>query len=1102
MKNKIVFLLVIFILISNFYNVFAQKQVILNEDLMNLKKLDLPLNLQVLMFTEYMMKYYDNSFKYINEIRIGQYKLTRYKSSASDQFYLEILDTKGITIDKINVPFKISKENKIELTFENFDFKKFTLPVNSYPFERKNSSVIGDATLIIRDSIIADRIILNNENIDPKYRHILNRSFTRHYIVNQDNNEFDLYRNCIAGRIVPFGDGDSSKIITIDNEYHSLIFFDKRVAYTSNTPVNGVFGRYGEGKGQFMNPTCLTIGREFESDEYLVFPVYIADQYNLRIIRVDFWVNQLNPVVSFFNGDSFTSINDTVNFPYDVSYFKSSSLTFTDKLWASETSEIKPTLRCFELNGSTVQKVVGYKDSATGVVYPFEEGTHSRLAIYNNYFTALSFVDNMRNVLVSCKLKPDGTATIERYDAYDYVIEAHDLLRFPSDYKINSVSFQKTSALSSGWPYVWVTSGQNPPFTSSVSAMHLLKMNSRAHTQYIGSTETPFNSESAFTNLLNTMVTDDFFDLYTIEDWNDSYGIRKYYPFASIHSDTLFNYCSDSVDQMKFKGVFTNDCFVKLTAERKEGDTWQAVKFRNVTNAQYTDENFTAIKFQLAGWNRADKDLYIDIKLDLPLKDYALGGKVRLHMKIFPEYINPFTSNTDYSSRNYEIEIKKSCLPKPGGCPFLYVKDENYNYVPDNNLLHRMEFSEPSVNITDKYKLRIAPQINNNQFELYLVENENDFAFIDQVKVYAVDYSSNKKMGITEDNKIVIFDSVSVLASDSVILGDLNITSNVNYFNPSSNLTNGFVNDSLYAHFSYPDKKNIKKYIQNSEMKSTNNNREKRAKSIETTKNIPAVNLPIGFITNLRNLATPNQTIKDTAGYLTATSIFSNTVSKVFARRELESVVILPLFNDTDRVDHLNIKWQSDFRMKYLGIATLDYTNYVINGVNLKEGLLIDTIQENPITSYLTEIDGNYCELNSSGFIKMSFEQSGLPSLPEDYKREYVIEVTGNYINGDSRTSSKKAIDELPLKFSLSQNYPNPFNPTTKINYELPRNAQVNLVIYDILGREVIRLVNNDFKQAGRYTVEFNGQNFASGVYFYRIEAGTFVQAKKMVLIK
>jgi hypothetical protein len=87
----------------------------------------------------------------------------------------------------------------------------------------------------------------------------------------------------------------------------------------------------------------------------------------------------------------------------------------------------------------------------------------------------------------------------------------------------------------------------------------------------------------------------------------------------------------------------------------------------------------------------------------------------------------------------------------------------------------------------------------------------------------------------------------------------------------------------------------------------------------------------------------------------------------------------------------------------------------------------------------------------------------------------------------------------------LLQNYPNPFNPVTKINYELPKDAKVKLVIYDILGREMKSLVNNEFKTAGRYTVEFNGTQFASGVYFYRIQVeggSSYTAVKKMVLLK
>jgi len=91
---------------------------------------------------------------------------------------------------------------------------------------------------------------------------------------------------------------------------------------------------------------------------------------------------------------------------------------------------------------------------------------------------------------------------------------------------------------------------------------------------------------------------------------------------------------------------------------------------------------------------------------------------------------------------------------------------------------------------------------------------------------------------------------------------------------------------------------------------------------------------------------------------------------------------------------------------------------------------------------------------------------------------------------------------EIPVNYELSQNYPNPFNPVTKINFDLPKEGLVKLKVYDLLGREIAVLVNNEFKQPGRYTVEFNGTNLASGIYFYRIETKEFIQTKKMVLVK
>ncbi len=84
---------------------------------------------------------------------------------------------------------------------------------------------------------------------------------------------------------------------------------------------------------------------------------------------------------------------------------------------------------------------------------------------------------------------------------------------------------------------------------------------------------------------------------------------------------------------------------------------------------------------------------------------------------------------------------------------------------------------------------------------------------------------------------------------------------------------------------------------------------------------------------------------------------------------------------------------------------------------------------------------------------------------------------------------------------TLSQNYPNPFNPITKIEYSLPKNSFVTIKIYDIMGREITTLVN-ETKPSGRYSIEFNGSKLASGIYFYRMQAGYFNSVKKMILIK
>ncbi|NTV89597.1 MAG: T9SS type A sorting domain-containing protein [Clostridiales bacterium] len=96
------------------------------------------------------------------------------------------------------------------------------------------------------------------------------------------------------------------------------------------------------------------------------------------------------------------------------------------------------------------------------------------------------------------------------------------------------------------------------------------------------------------------------------------------------------------------------------------------------------------------------------------------------------------------------------------------------------------------------------------------------------------------------------------------------------------------------------------------------------------------------------------------------------------------------------------------------------------------------------------------------------------------------------------------SIDDNPLlisEFKLEQNYPNPFNPATTIKYSIAQPGNVTLKVYDILGSEVATLINEE-KPAGVYEVEFEASTFSSGIYFYKIQAGSFVETKKMILMK
>ena len=103
--------------------------------------------------------------------------------------------------------------------------------------------------------------------------------------------------------------------------------------------------------------------------------------------------------------------------------------------------------------------------------------------------------------------------------------------------------------------------------------------------------------------------------------------------------------------------------------------------------------------------------------------------------------------------------------------------------------------------------------------------------------------------------------------------------------------------------------------------------------------------------------------------------------------------------------------------------------------------------------------------------------------------------------NGNVSYSEVIEVKLFPVVYNLSQNYPNPFNPSTVISFSIPERESVSLDVYNLLGQKVSSIVNGEM-EAGRYEFRFDAANLSAGIYFYTINAGSFVSTKKMMLIK
>ena len=159
------------------------------------------------------------------------------------------------------------------------------------------------------------------------------------------------------------------------------------------------------------------------------------------------------------------------------------------------------------------------------------------------------------------------------------------------------------------------------------------------------------------------------------------------------------------------------------------------------------------------------------------------------------------------------------------------------------------------------------------------------------------------------------------------------------------------------------------------------------------------------------------------------------------------------------------------------------------------------------IVTIVTNGDANEANLNPNQYFQFlytmfNYNEVGSELIANNYYYTFGSQfedqfAIGHIFNDIAGTDGEFATQN----YQLSQNYPNPFNPSTVISYRLPVIGFVTLKVYDVLGREVATLVNEE-KSAGEYEIEFNGSKLPSGIYFYQLKTGNFVETKKMVLLK
>ena len=397
----------------------------------------------------------------------------------------------------------------------------------------------------------------------------------------------------------------------------------------------------------------------------------------------------------------------------------------------------------------------------------------------------------------------------------------------------------------------------------------------------------------------------------------------------------------------------------------------------------------------------------------------------------------------------------------PPGCPYVYHWNGE-EYVEGSNILVESENSSRiEIDVVDYYKVEQQLIAKNTMYCFQIREFEQEHSWLDQFELLTLDHPKGLNLGVTKDGDIFLYKR-QINLSHCFDNNENNCLVLINSID--ERYFDGYQNDWLILDFGY------------------------------------VVNIEDMYLEVLADLKPPPDKEETIAVQIENQNGWED-IEKLHPRENWAThmVKLAPWYENTSGEIILRLYWLAHHKVDYIGLAQSSP-----GPIKEKDCLLISAIHSEAgvVTDSLISMDGNYAELLPGENIGLNFSVS--PEENEGFKRDFILVAKGHYVTeveGIPKQGPNRIEHELPTEFSLSQNYPNPFNPRTEINFCLPEDAKVKVTIYNILGH-IVEVLYDSEMEAGYHTVHWNGENVVTGVYFYRLTAGEFIETKRMLLLK